>query len=154
MERSLRERLGAPARPRAVPAGRPRFPDFYKAATSPALAAADVERLEELESGDEELVVGLQHAEGRSGPRTRLALYKRGGKVALSEILPTLEMIGLRVHDERPTRLFGGDEQTFVQNFGVLGAGRRRRSSSEAVGDRLADTILAAVGAAGRTPTG
>jgi glutamate dehydrogenase len=120
----------------------PRFPDFYKAATEPDLAAADVERLQELDDSDDELVVGLQHAEGRSGPRTRLTLYKEGGKVALSEILPTLEMLGLRVYDERPTRLHGGDEQTFVQNFGVLGPDGAPLDL-ELLGRRLPETILA-----------
>ncbi len=120
----------------------PRLPDFYKAATQAQLAAADVERLAELDAGEEQLVVGLQHAEGRSGPRTRLALYKRGGKVPLSEILPILEMLGLQVHDERPARLAGGDERTFVQNFGVLGPDGAP-VDLDAAGDRLADTITA-----------
>jgi glutamate dehydrogenase len=118
-----------------------RFPDFYKAATDPALAAGDVERLDELERTGEDLVVGLQHAEGRSGPRTRLALYKRGGKVELSEILPILEMLGLQVHDERPARL-AGDDETFVQNLGVRGPDGQPLDL-DALGDRLADTIVA-----------
>ncbi|MEA2296322.1 MAG: glutamate dehydrogenase, partial [Solirubrobacteraceae bacterium] len=142
VEAVLRERHGRLAASGLAASWRTRFPDFYKAATLPELAAADIERLEELESGDADLVVGLQHAEGRSGPRTRLALYKRGGKVPLSEILPTLEMLGLRVHDERPTRLTGGDEQTFVQNFGVLGPDGVPLDL-DALGDRLAATILA-----------
>ncbi len=119
-----------------------RFPDFYKAATEPGLAAGDIDRLEGLEAGDEDLVVGLQHAEGRSGPRTRLALYKRGGKVELSEILPILEMLGLQVHDERPARLAGGDGETFVQNLGVRGPDGQPLDL-DALGDRLADTIVA-----------
>ncbi len=119
-----------------------RFPDFYKAATEPTLAAGDVERLEDLAASGEELVVGLQHAEGRSGPRTRLALYKRGGKVELSEILPILEMLGLQVHDERPARLAGDDGQTYVQNLGVRGPDGEPLDLDE-LGDRLADTIVA-----------
>ena len=119
-----------------------RFPDFYQAATEPELAAGDVERLEDLVASDEDLVVGLQHADGRSGPRTRLALYKRGGKVELSEILPILEMLGLQVHDERPARLVTDDGQTFVQNLGVRGPDGKPLDL-EAVGDRLADTIVA-----------
>src|SRR3954452_7065167 len=142
VERVLRDRHGSARAHELIGTWGPRFPDFYKAATLPDLAAADVERLDALEAGDEELVIGLQHAEGRSGPRTRLALYKRGGKVALSEVLPTLEMLGLRVHDERPTRLFGGDGDTFVQNFGVLGPDSVPLEL-DAIGARLADTIIA-----------
>jgi glutamate dehydrogenase len=142
VEQLLRRRLGSA---RAAELGArwfPRFPDFYKAATTPELAAADVQRLEELEESGQDLVVGVQHAEGRSGPRTRLTLYKTGGKVPLSEILPTLEMVGLRVHDERPTRLLGGDGKTFVQNFGVLGPDGRPLDLEE-LADRLSDTIMA-----------
>jgi glutamate dehydrogenase len=142
VEQVLRDRLGVRRAHDLATRWCPRFPDFYKAATVPSLAAADVERLEELETGDEELVVGLQHSEGRSGPRTRLALYKQQGKLSLSEVLPTLEMIGLQVHDERPTRLSGGDEQTFVQNFGVLGPDGEPLDLDE-VGDRLEETLIA-----------
>ena len=120
----------------------PRLPEFYKVATDPVLAAHDVENLERLETGDEDFVVGLENAEGKSGPRTRLALYKRGGKVPLSEFLPILEALGLRVHDERPTRLQHGNGDTFIQNFGVLAPDGRPLDLVEA-GDRVADLITA-----------
>ncbi|MEJ7891075.1 MAG: NAD-glutamate dehydrogenase domain-containing protein [Solirubrobacteraceae bacterium] len=143
VERVLRERHdGARARELATDwSGR--LPDFYKAATDPALAAGDIERLEDLDRDRRDLVVGLQHAEGRSGARTRLALYKRGDKVPLTEILPILEMLGLQVHDERPARLAGSDgSQMFVQNFGVRGPDGEPLDLA-AVGDRLAETIIA-----------
>ena len=142
IERVLRTRhSGARARELAARWSE-RLPDFYKAATEPELAAGDVERLDGLERDGADIVVGLQHAEGRSGARTRLTLYKRGAKVPLSEILPTLEMLGLQVHDERPARLVGADSETFVQNFGVRGPDGQPLDL-EAVGDRLADTIIA-----------
>ena len=117
-----------------------RFPEFYKVATEPTLAAHDIENLERLESADEPFVVGLQNAAGKSGVMTRLTLYKRGGKVPLSEFLPNLEMLGLRVHDERPTRLQHGSGDTFVQNFGVLAPDGEPIDLDEA-GQRLADAI-------------
>jgi glutamate dehydrogenase len=120
----------------------PRFPDFYKLATEPHLAAHDIELLERLEASDEDFLVGLQNAEGKSGRRTRLSLYKRGGKVPLSDFLPILEHIGLRVHDERPTRLQHGEADTFIQNFGVLGPDGEPLDL-EASGDRVADLIAA-----------
>jgi glutamate dehydrogenase len=142
VESVLRERHGTMRAHELAAVWCDRFPDFYKAATEPTLAAGDVERLDELERADEDLVVGLQHAEGRSGPRTRLTLYKAGGKVELSEILPILEMLGLQVHDERPARLLGGDGQTFVQNLGVRGPDGEPLDLAE-LGDRLAATIVA-----------
>jgi glutamate dehydrogenase len=142
VEAVLRERLGAVRAHELAAVWCDRFPDFYQAATEPQLAAGDVVRFDELMRADGDLVVGLQHAEGRSGPRTRLALYKTGGKVELSEILPILEMLGLQVHDERPARLLTDDGETFVQNLGVRGP-QGEPLNLEELGDRLADTIVA-----------
>ena len=76
------------------------------------------------------------------GERTRLGLYKRGGKVELSEAMPMLEDLGLRVIEEVPTRLRGGDGETWVQDFGVLGPGRQPLDL-DAHGARVADCIAA-----------
>ncbi len=83
-------------------------------------------------------MVGLQNEPGR----TRVALYKTGGKVELGEAMPTLEDLGLRVVEEVPTRLLGGDGDTWVQDFGVLGPGDRPLDLAE-VGERVADCIAA-----------
>ena len=116
----------------------PRFPGYYRASVEPALAIADVECFERLEREREPFVVGLQNETGR----TRVALYKTGGKVELGDAMPTLEDLGLRVIEEVPTRLKGGDGETWVQDFGVLGPGNRPLDLAE-VGERLADTITA-----------
>ncbi len=115
-----------------------RFPGYYRASVEPSLAVADVECFERLEREGEPFVVGLQNEAGR----TRVALYKTGGKVELGAAMPTLEDLGLRVIEEVPTRLHGGDGETWVQDFGVLGPGDRPLDLAE-VGDRLADTITA-----------
>ena len=56
--------------------------------------------------------------------------------------MPTLEDLGLRVVEEVPTRLLGGDGDTWVQDFGVLGPGDRPLDLA-AVGERVADCIAA-----------
>ena len=53
-----------------------------------------------------------------------------------------LEDLGLRVIEEVPTRLHGGDGETWVQDFGVLGPGDRPLDLA-AVGERVADCIAA-----------
>jgi glutamate dehydrogenase len=116
----------------------PRFPKYYKAAVSPALAVADVRCLDRLEQGGRPFLVGLQNEPGR----TRVAIYKTGGKVELADAMPTLEHLGLRVIEEVPTRLRGGDGDTWVQDFGVLGPGDRPLDLP-AVGERVADCIAA-----------
>ena len=78
-----------------------------------------------LETLGEPFVVGLQNETDQSGERTRVGLYKAGGKVELADAMPMLEDLGLRVIEEVPTRLKGGDGETWVQDFGVLGPGDR-----------------------------
>jgi glutamate dehydrogenase len=116
----------------------PRFPEYYRASVNPSLVVADVACFERLETEGEAFVVGLQN----ETERTRVALYKPGGKVELGAAMPTLEDLGLRVIEEVPTRLLGGDGNTWVQDFGVLGPDGRPLDLA-AVGDRVADCIAA-----------
>ena len=139
-EDGLRERLvdrAGPTRGRTLAAAwGSRFPEYYKASVQPAAAVADVEAFDRLEREDAGFVVGLQNEPGR----TRVAIYKTGGKVELGDAMPTLEDLGLRVIEEVPSRLLGGDGDTWVQDFGVLGPDERPLDLA-AVGDRVADAI-------------
>jgi len=116
----------------------PRFPEYYRTSIDPAMVVGDVANLDRLEREGEPFVVGLQNEPGR----TRVALYKTGGKVELGEAMPTLEDLGLRVVEEVPTRMLGGDGETWVQDFGVLGPGDRPLDLA-AAGERVADCIAA-----------
>src|SRR5215211_3876391 len=141
-EDGLRERLVArfgPMRGRELAAKwGPRFPEYYRTSIDPAMVVGDVECFERLESEGLPFVVGLQNEPGR----TRVALYKTGGKVELGEAMPTLEDLGLRVIEEVPTRLIGGDGDTWVQDFGVLGPDGQPLDLA-GVGDRIADCVTA-----------
>jgi glutamate dehydrogenase len=116
----------------------PRLPDHYKGYTTPELAAIDVACFARLEAG-ESFVVSL-HPIGLDRP-TRVALYKRGAKIELSRAMPMLEDLGLRVIEEISTRLLG-DEETWVQEFRVLGSGAQPLDLDD-VGDRVAAAIAA-----------
>jgi glutamate dehydrogenase len=134
----LVERFG-PTRGRELAARwAPRFPEYYRASVDPSLVAGDVASFERLETEGEPFVVGLQNEPGR----TRVALYKTDGKVELGDAMPVLEDLGLRVVEEVPTRLIGGDGETWVQDFGVLGPDDRPLDL-DAVGDRVASCIAA-----------
>jgi glutamate dehydrogenase len=95
------------------------FPDYYTTSTELDVAAGDIEKLAELARGDHSFVVGLQNESKGSEILTRVALYG-SRKRHLSELIPALEDMGLRVVEEVPTRLSGEDE-LFVHDFGVLG---------------------------------
>ncbi len=120
-----------------------RLPDYYKASTDVEIASLDLVRFDELEQGEEAFLIGLANQTGEGQALTHVRLYKVGGKVELSDFVPTLESLGLRVIDEWPTTLLGeeGDER-FLHDFGVLGADHRP-IDVEAAGDRVAGCIAA-----------
>ncbi len=113
-----------------------RFPDHYKGYTTPELGAIDVACFTQLDEG-ESFVVSL-HPIGDGRP-TRVALYKRGGKIELSRAMPMLEDLGLRVIEEISTRLRGRQEM-WVQEFRVLGPGDEPLDLDD-VGGRVAEAI-------------
>jgi glutamate dehydrogenase len=125
-----------------------RLPESYRAAVEPLTAAEDVERFEALANGRTDFLVGLQD-ERRSGPaqyrRTRVAFYRRGPKIELSQATPMLEHLGLRVIEEIPARLHGDDE-LWIQAFGVLNADPAALHEPLALGEvalRVADALEA-----------
>ena len=118
-----------------------RFPDYYKTSTSVDLAAEDILRFEELERGDNAFVVGLANQTQDGETLTRVRLYKVGGKIQLSDFVPTLESLGLRVVEEWPTTLLG-DDGRHLHDFGVLWADQRPLDVEE-IGGRIADSIVA-----------
>ena len=135
---SLDERHGAGPGGRWRRRGRRSSPSTTRATPRPELAAVDVACFARLDAG-ESFVVGL-HPIGAERP-TRVALYKRGAKIELSRVMPMLEDLGLRVIEEISTRLLG-DEETWVQEFRVLGPGEQALELDD-VGDRVAEAIAA-----------
>jgi len=133
----LVERYGAQGRALAE-ATAPLFPEHYKGYTSAELAAHDIAAVAQL-GGEDAFMVSL-HPLGPALP-TRVALYKRGAKVELSRVMPMLEDLGLRVIEEIATRLLGDDE-TWVQEFRVLGADEAPLDL-ERSGERVAEAIAA-----------
>jgi glutamate dehydrogenase len=123
-----------------------RLPESYRAAIEPLAAAEDVERFEALANGGTDFLVGLQDERGADGTRrTRVAFYRRGPKVELSQATPMLEHLGLRVIEEIPARLHGDDE-LWIQAFGVLNADPAALHEPLALGDvaaRVADALEA-----------
>ncbi|HET9725018.1 MAG TPA: NAD-glutamate dehydrogenase [Actinomycetota bacterium] len=121
----------------------PRFPETYKTATDVEVASTDVLRFDELERGDDPFVVGLSNEVHDAQTLTRVRLYKIGGKIQLSDFVPTLESLGLRVVEEVPTDLIHDvTDERFLQDFGVLSADGKP-IDVDAIGPRIADCIAA-----------
>jgi glutamate dehydrogenase len=121
-----------------------RMPDYYQSSTRLEIAAGDLAMLRTLVRADTSVVVGVQNDAHPADPLTRLTVYSQGGKRELSEILPVLEAMGLRVVEEVPTRLLGEGDDIILHDFGVRSSGgglldlpRFGRRISEAVAEVL-----------------
>jgi len=146
LEDRLRTRVAEDEAARLTARWAPRFPEYYKASVDIDVAAGDVLRLDEQAERHEPLLIGLQNEEvaGPGAPLTRVALYRRGDRMELSEIVPHLEALGLRVVEEVPTRLRPNGDPVFIHDFGVLDL-EGHRLDLDACGPRLAAALEAII---------
>jgi glutamate dehydrogenase len=120
-----------------------RFPASYRSSTPIATVIEDVERLDALEHGDDAFVVGLRNVTDGDESLTRVRLYKVGGKIQLSDFVPILEALGLRVVEEVPAELLGEHEdERYIHDFGVVDSAGHPLDVDR-VADRVADCIAA-----------
>ena len=96
---------------KALPAG-------YIEDNSTAVAASDVSQLDAL-TGPDDLRLSLQTVPRENGDGLRLKLYRQLDDIPLSDALPMMENMGLRVISERPYRLTVDDAPVYVQDFEV-----------------------------------
>ena len=117
----LVERVGEDEADRLIAASVDRFPDYYRSSMALPLVAGDIIALDELIASGKRVMVGLQNEPGPGEQLSRIAVYRLDGKLDLSAMLPLIEHLGVRVVEEVPTRLEGGDGETFIHDFGVVG---------------------------------
>jgi len=97
---------------RALPAG-------YIEDVSADVAADDVEHLAAL-TGPDDLRLSLYRAHnGDGGGGLRFKFYRQNDDIPLSDALPMMENMGLRVISEHPYRLCANGQTLFVQDFEV-----------------------------------
>ncbi|MDY0022043.1 NAD-glutamate dehydrogenase [Arenimonas caeni] len=92
---------------RALPAG-------YIESVSPEMAAADVLQAARLSGPGDQRISFYRH-----GEELRLKLVRRSGDIALSDVLPVMENLGLRVLTEHPYELEVEGERISIQDFEV-----------------------------------
>ncbi len=93
---------------RSLPAG-------YVEAVSPANAAADVLQASRL-SGADDLRIAFFRGQGE---QLGFKLIRKGSEIALSDVLPVMENLGLRVLAEHPYELLVDGERISIQDFEV-----------------------------------
>ncbi len=86
------------------------FPEDYAAHTPAAVAARDIATAQQAQTG-QALCLTLGRPFGMEASRLVLKLFRAGAPIALSDIVPLIESLGLRVIEEVPYRLHprGGD---------------------------------------------
>jgi glutamate dehydrogenase len=93
---------------RAMPVG-------YLEQVNPEIAAHDVEQVAALR-GDDDLRIRLYRTDEGG---LRLKLFRLGSDIALSDVLPMMENMGLRVLAEHPYELQVVGERIFIQDFHI-----------------------------------
>jgi glutamate dehydrogenase len=93
------------------------FPEGYKAEHTAEQAVADLARIEMLDEPGE---LGM-HLYRPAGGGLRFTVYRRGEAMSLSDVLPVLQSMGVRVADERPYLVDGTEApQTWIYDFGLI----------------------------------
>ncbi|GAB4169945.1 MAG: NAD-glutamate dehydrogenase [Rhodocyclaceae bacterium] len=99
------------------------FPAAYREDVAARAAVHDIELMETL-AADATPAFSLYAPADAAPGALRLKVFRRGAPIALSESLPMLEHLGLRVIEERPYRIaVGGDEAVCIHDFGMSWAG-------------------------------
>ena len=115
LEAALAERVPANRATRLGITYATAFPPGYRERYTAEDAASDVLRLHDL-ADDRQRSVRLYRLADEAAAQLRLKIYRLGGLVALSDVVPVLENFGFRVLKETPTRLAGdgGNIHEFV----------------------------------------
>jgi glutamate dehydrogenase len=117
------------------------FPLAYQDRTRPAQAVADLDRIEAVLAGSA-MEVSLHPGEG--GAAAGLRLYRPDQPVALSDILPILENLGLRIIAEEPFRIDSSEgKAVWVHEF-TIAAGAVPAALSAELRRRFEEMLLAA----------
>jgi glutamate dehydrogenase len=122
------------------------FSPEYQAANTPDEAIADLTAIEDMEVGDR--TVDLRLSNRRAGQDeeeegfTRLNVYVRGERLVLSDFMPILENVGLRVLSMSPFEATDDEGGARIYTFSVQDEARRPLDL-EPRGTLLADAILA-----------
>ncbi|WTW95128.1 NAD-glutamate dehydrogenase [Streptomycetaceae bacterium NBC_01309] len=97
------------------------FTEGYKADFTPRTAVADLRRIEALDpEGGSDFTLNLYQPIGALPGERRFKIYRTGGPLSLSDVLPILQRMGIEVVDERPYELRRSDGRiAWVYDFGL-----------------------------------
>jgi glutamate dehydrogenase len=112
------------------------FPPAYRADWVPRSAIGDIEQIEALAQPDDLAIRLYRPLEAPLGA-LRAKVFRSGVQLALSEVLPLFEDMGVEVADERPYEITPRDrESVWVYDFGLT-----YRGEEDLETDRVRDTF-------------
>ena len=94
------------------------FPEAYKEDFSARAGVADLRQLEAL-AGETSVALNLYEPHTASAGERRFKIYRRGGAISLSTVLPVLQHMGVEVVDERPYEIERTGSSLWVYDFGL-----------------------------------
>lgn len=96
------------------------FSAAYREDVPPGNAVSDIARIHELEGGAA-ITMSLRSPSGETAGRFRFKIFRRNAHIAISDIVPVLENMGVRVIAERPYELIFADGTTvWIQDVDML----------------------------------
>ncbi len=110
---ALVDRLGEEAGNRLWSRYEGAFPASYQETVSPDFAIIDIEKIETL-NGDQEIALNFYRSLEDAADAIRFKIYHRGGAIPLSDVLPMLEGMGLKVMEEHPSNISGGERDVNI----------------------------------------
>ncbi len=93
------------------------FPAAYQEDMTPEAAVADVDYLEALSAETSGLVISLYRADGQPAHKMQFKIYRRDQPIPISDVLPTIENLGLKLISERPYDLEVDGGHWWIQDF-------------------------------------
>ena len=117
------------------------FPAAYRADWVPRSAVADIGRIEELGENDD-LALRLYRPLEAPHRALRAKVFRAGRPLALSDLLPLFENMGVEVADERPYTIVPSDrEGVSIYDFGLIYSGAEELQT-DAIRDAFQDSFV------------
>ncbi len=117
--KELIKELGEDAGVGAAQRYRNAFPPSYHTSFAPRVAVADLAELEQL-GADGDVRVNVYRIPGQPDNAFKLKLYRRGERVSLTTVMPSLTNLGMVVVDEQPYEILTDDgAPLWIYDFSV-----------------------------------
>jgi len=98
------------------------FPASYREQYSARVAVADIQRMEALNATNADpIALSFYRSMEPTGSELKLKLFNKGSALLLSDLIPVLENLGLKVIDEYPYEINAGEENgIWIYDFSLL----------------------------------